>query len=255
LFCGLLALMSIVRGMMEPSEVVAGRYLTNACWLILFSAVLDGLDGMVARMTHSASSFGLNYDSLSDAVAFGVAPAFLMFAKLTQIDEALEMSPYTPRVTNAAVALYTICGVLRLARFNVQVGREEKRSFTGLPIPAAAGTVVATFLVVNRFVGDSKLLFRAILVLMVILSYLMVSTLPFPSLKQVNLKGRKPFELLVASIIVGAILVAFHNALELAAFLGFYAYIMYSLGRKIWGKKPVGVTVPGTDAEEEANRS
>lgn len=253
LFCGLLAIMSIIRGMMAPTLAEGETYLIHACWLILWSAVLDGLDGTVARMTHSASSFGLNYDSLSDAIAFGVAPAFLMFAKLTQLDEILEMSEYTPRVTEAAVALYAICGVLRLARFNVQVGREEKRSFTGMPIPAAAGTVIATFLVVNRFLGDSRLLFRAILVLMVILSYLMVSTIPFPSLKEIHLRGRKPFDLLVTVIIVCCILVAFRRALELVVFASAYGYIIFAVGRPIWGPKLPAPLPASPDTEDEAD--
>lgn len=252
LLCGLLAVMSIVRGMMTPAPEIAKHYLVNACWLILFSAVLDGLDGTIARMTHTASSFGLNYDSLSDAVAFGVAPAFLMFAKLTQLDRALEMSVYTPRVTEAAVSLYAICGVLRLARFNVQVGKEERRSFTGMPIPAAAGTVVTTFLVVNGFLGDSKMVYRAILVLMVILSYLMISTVPFPSLKEINLKGRKTFDLLVTVIIGACILIAFIRALELVFFAGFYGYIIYAVGRPIWKPKRTGVesSAPASDQNQ-----
>ncbi len=252
LLCGLLAIMHIVRGMVEPSEVIARGHFVDACWLILFSAVLDGLDGTVARLTNTASAFGLHYDSLSDLVAFGVAPAFLMFAKLNQLDQALETSLLSPRVTDAAVALYAICGALRLARFNVQVGNEEKRSFTGMPIPAAAGTVVTTFLVVNRFLGESKLLMRAILILMVVLSYLMVSTIPFPSPKEINLRGRKTFDVLVAITVLVCVILAFRRAPELVAFVGFMGYIIYSVVRVAVMRRR-GVRAAAVQQEEARN--
>jgi len=254
LFCGLLAMMYIVRGYAESNYFLARPYFVHACWLILVSAVLDGLDGTVARWTHTASSFGLNYDSLSDLVAFGVTPTLLMFAKLNRIDESVGMSPLMPRITEGAIALYAICGALRLARFNVQVGNEEKRSFTGLPIPAAAGTIVSTFLVVDRFLADSRLLFRAILVLMVILSYLMVSTISFPSPKQIHLRGRKPFDMLVAVVITCCILFAFRRALELLVFVGFFLYLILSLGYSI-SKPRVKLPVSGAgDLDDDLER-
>lgn len=253
LLCGILAIMNTIRGQVEYDPALSQAYYIQACWLILASAVLDGLDGTVARLTRTASSFGLQFDSLSDVVAFGVAPAFLMYAKLNIIDDKLDITPLMPKVSEAAVALFVICGALRLARFNVQAVREEKRYFTGLPIPAAAGVVVSTFLTVTHFGSDTMMLYRAILVLMVVLSYLMISTVPFPSPKAFHLRGRKPFNLLVSAIIFVCILLAFRKMLEVVAFAGFFTYLIYSVGRATMDKKrepilPKNLPAPGSSA-------
>ncbi len=100
-----------------------------AALAILMSAVLDGLDGKVARLTNSTSKFGVEYDSLADVVAFGAAPAFLVYKwGLTGFG----------RLGWVAACLYMVCGALRLARFNVQNGTKDPRYFVGLPIPAGA---------------------------------------------------------------------------------------------------------------------
>src|SRR5690606_432072 len=115
----------------------AGHYRT-ACFAILASAVFDALDGPVARMTRTSSSFGVQYDSLADTVAFGVAPAFLMYSKLESINSSLGLPPWAPRMALGVCGLYAVCGAIRLARFNIQVSSEEKLHFTGMPIPSAA---------------------------------------------------------------------------------------------------------------------
>ncbi len=251
LFCALLAIMHIIRGQVEMDTGVARAHFQHACWLILVSAILDGLDGTVARLTKTASSFGLNYDSLSDLVAFGVAPAFLMFAKLNRFDDSIEFSRLTPRVADAVVALYAICGALRLARFNVQVAHEEKHSFTGLPIPAAAGTVVSTYLVLDQL-ADSRMLFRGILVIMALLSYLMISTIPFPSPKAINLRGRRPFDLLVTTIITACIVVALRRTLEVVVLAGFMVYITVAVTRHFFFRTAERSLAPASGPSEGA---
>lgn len=215
LFCGMLAVTRIFED--QPAS------LNEACWLILLSAILDGLDGKIARLTRSESAFGVNYDSLSDLVAFGVAPAALIFNILS--DEG------SMKVASGVTTLYTICGALRLARFNVQHTREEKKAFTGLPIPAAAGTVVAAFLVYTRFDPVSEVPAKVLPFLMVILSCLMVSKIPYPSLKSMDIERRKPFDYLVSIILLLCITLALWHYRDCLLLLGFMSYVGYGVGR------------------------
>ena len=106
--------------------------------------ILDGLDGRVARMTHSSSNFGVQYDSLADLVAFGVAPALIVYFWALQ--------PYG-RYGWVAAFLFVVCGALRLARFNVQIGDIDPKYFNGLPIPAAA-TMVSTAILMYYELGE-----------------------------------------------------------------------------------------------------
>ncbi|MFH0793403.1 MAG: CDP-diacylglycerol--serine O-phosphatidyltransferase [bacterium] len=207
LFMGLLAILNII----------SGEYL-DACWLILLAAVLDGFDGKIARLTHTESYFGVQYDSLSDLVAFGVAPSLLMFKRLQDAN---------PRLAIAITVLFTICSALRLARFNVQASREEKKNFTGLPVPAAAGTVLAAFLLFqdtyNPFVQ------RGLPILMVLLSYLMVSKISYPSFKTLDLEKRKPFDYLVSLSIVLSFILVLSQFKEVLLLVGFLIYVAWGI--------------------------
>lgn len=209
LFCGMLAVTKIFQDQ-----------LFEACWLILAAALLDAIDGTIARLTRTESAFGVNYDSLADLVAFGVAPALLMFAVLR--DEA------NMKIASGVTTLYAICGALRLARFNVQRTREEKRKFTGLPVPAAAGMVVACFLVYSQ-IDANELAAKIMPFIIVILSCLMVSKVPYPSHKSIEVERRKPFDYLVSIILVGCIVIALWRYLAYLLFLGFSAYVLYGV--------------------------
>jgi CDP-diacylglycerol--serine O-phosphatidyltransferase len=124
------------------SSIVAsinGHYL-QAAIAILIAVGLDYLDGKVARLTNSASAFGLEYDSLADLLSFGMAPGLLLYAWMLR-----SFGPFGW----LAAFLFVICGALRLARFNVQAMGVQKFTFTGLPIPAAAG-VLASMVLVGR---------------------------------------------------------------------------------------------------------
>src|SRR5206468_4319918 len=115
----------------------ATRWYWLAAVMILVAQLCDALDGRIARLTRSTSSFGIQYDSLADLVAFGVAPGILVYQ--------WALRPWG-RWGWLAASLYVTCGALRLARFNVQIASVEKRYFVGLPIPAAAGVIAATVL-------------------------------------------------------------------------------------------------------------
>lgn len=188
LFCGFYALIAAFNG----------KYLYAAV-AIAIAFVFDGVDGKVARLTKTTSRFGVEYDSLSDLVAFGVAPAILVFS--------WALRGYGKWGWLAAF-LYVACGALRLARFNVQVDTMEPRHFRGLPIPAAAGLITATFLLSYRLGvrGEAHNLF--ILLLIFLLAFLMVSNIRYPSLKDLELLKRKPFNTLVAMILTIVVVVA-----------------------------------------------
>ena len=164
-----------------------------AAVMVLIAHAFDGLDGRIARLTRTSSRFGVEYDSLSDLVAFGVAPGILVYKW------ALE--PWGTWGWLAA-SLYVTCGALRLARFNVQVESVEKRAFVGLPIPAAADMVVATVLLYYFFGGEGATHKHVILLLLIYsLAGLMVSEVPYYSFKDINWHSRQPFWLLIAIIV------------------------------------------------------
>lgn len=227
-----------------------GQFLT-ACYLILLSAILDALDGPVARMTNSTSNFGLQLDSLVDLVAFGVAPAFLMFTKLEQIHSAAELPQYGNQMAIGVCALFAICAAIRLARFNVQADVEEKDHFLGLPTPAAAGVVVSSFMMVEGYahlLGETRGLHRSILVLMIILAYLMVSTVPFPKLRTLFRRARGTMNGLVTAIFFLCLVVVFWRFLPEVVFLLFQAYLVASILRAVLRRRREGLGVfsPGT---------
>lgn len=224
---------------------------TAACWLILLAAVCDVIDGPIARLTRTASSFGLQFDSLADVVAFGVAPAFLMFSNLHAMNQEL-LPAYASKLALGACALYAICAAIRLARFNVQADTAEKRHFSGLPSPGAAGGVVTAYLFVEWLGGLALMetasdnrwlvinLHRALLVLMVGLALLMVSEIPFPKLKNLLVLSRKPFNTLVILIVVICVVIAFQEFLPAMLFMAFMAYTAASIGTDIkrkWKKR------------------
>ena len=171
----------------------------------MIANVFDGLDGWVARLTHSTTRFGIELDSLSDLVAFGVAPAVMVYK--------WSIAPFG-RIGIAAAFLFAACGALRLARYNVQMGSTESKAFTGMPIPGAA-SVLASLVIFYYELWDGvpeKNIF--VLLLTICLALLMVSTLKFHGLKEIDFSKRKPFWILVAFVLVIAVIVS-HPAMAL----------------------------------------
>ena len=120
---------------------INGHYAAAAI-AVLVAGVLDGLDGRVARLTHTQSEFGVQYDSLSDLISFGLAPSLLAFN--WALASLRDLGPMAGKLGWLAAFLFAACAALRLARFNTQVGVEDKSWFQGLASPAAGGTLVAT---------------------------------------------------------------------------------------------------------------
>ncbi len=182
LFSGFYAIIASVHGKYETAAIA-----------ILISCLFDGIDGRIARFTHSESHFGAEYDSLSDLVAFGVAPALLAF------QWALE--PFG-RLGWLACFMYVICGALRLARFNILRNTSESKFFKGLPIPAGASFIATLVLFINALGGLPESRHLLIIILIYVLSFLMVSSIDYPSFKELELKRKKPFNVLVSVILV-----------------------------------------------------
>ena len=157
-----------------------GRFET-ACIAIFVAAVLDGLDGRVARLTNTQSEFGVQYDSLADLISFGMAPAMLMY-HWALLSMKLD-SPTLGKIGWLAAFLYAACAALRLARFNSQVGTQDKRWFVGLASPAAAGLMASFVWVCQEFGWSGEELRYAALALTVVAGLLMVSRLRYTSFK------------------------------------------------------------------------
>lgn len=195
-------------------SVVAGINgdFTAAAVAIFIAMVLDGLDGRVARLTNTQSAFGAEYDSLSDMISFGMAPALVAFTWILQ----------DIGKTGWVVAfLYVACAALRLARFNVQIGSVDKKWFIGLPSPSAAAFVAASVWTFHSF--DAEAFGFKLLMLFVVAAagVLMVSNIRYYSFKDVDLKGPVPFVVLLA-IVLGFVVISVEPSVMLLLLFGAY---------------------------------
>jgi CDP-diacylglycerol--serine O-phosphatidyltransferase len=182
-----------------------------AAYAIVAAAVFDLLDGRVARMTHSQSKFGAEYDSLCDLVSFGVAPSIVLYLWALQ--------PFG-RIGWLVSFLYATCGALRLARFNVQANIIEKSYFQGLPIPMAAGIVASSVLAFTDLNWEPKGN-CGLLAMAALLAIVMVSTFRYRSFKDIDLKRRLPFTYLVIGV---ALLILVALRAEVMLFVVFMSY-------------------------------
>lgn len=183
LFCGLMAIY-------ETLEFTGEGDLVRAFYYLIAAGILDVFDGLVARLTNAQSTFGLNFDSLSDVIVFGVAPAMIVYTYVQPVD---------PMMARASCAVFTVCGALRLARYNVQSAREESIGFLGLPIPGAGAVAVSLVwvLTTRSWARDLIPIYIALPPAMFVLSALMVSTLPYGGIKSLVTARRQPFHNLV----------------------------------------------------------
>jgi CDP-diacylglycerol--serine O-phosphatidyltransferase len=200
-FCGFYSMIASIQG----------DYYT-AAWVILLAAFFDGLDGRIARATGSTTHFGVEFDSLSDLISFGAAPAILMYNWALQ--------PFG-RIGWMAAFLFALCGALRLARFNTQSSEALKDRFVGLPVPAAAG-LLASIVLLTRGALDMD---RAPAILIVITVYLaallMVSNIPYRSFKKTDLARKKPFHMLVGALLFVFVIAQFPHHLLFALAVAF----------------------------------
>ncbi len=206
---GFYAILQTVHG--SPAEP---WHMDYAAMAIGFAVLFDGLDGRIARMTHTASDFGRELDSLADVITFGVAPALLAWMwgfHLLPMIIAPELRLKITDLGSVASFAFLIAGASRLARFNIaknpepsNPGRPGKKYFVGMPIPAGAGVIAA---VVHYSAGEpvtSWWTALSWLMMVVVVGYLMVSTWRFYSFKDIDFRSRHPFRLVVLLGVVGA---------------------------------------------------
>jgi CDP-diacylglycerol---serine O-phosphatidyltransferase len=200
---GYYAILQVTHG-----SIAEAWHFDNAAKAIGFAVLFDGLDGRIARMTHTSSDFGRELDSLADVITFGVAPALLAwmwgFRLLSTLFTSTDVVNKLVQLGAIASFLFLIAGASRLARFNIAMnpqpsnpGRPGKKYFVGMPIPAGAGVVAA---VVHFSAGDpifSWSMAVAWLLMVIAVSYLMVSTWRFYSFKDIDLRSRQPFRLVI----------------------------------------------------------
>lgn len=165
---------------------------------IVAAAVLDGFDGRVARMTNTSTPFGAEYDSMSDMVSFGLAPAFLVYSwSLSSLSQA-----HWGQLGWVVAFVFTACCGLRLARFNVAVGTADKRFFQGLACPSA-GVALATLVWVCTDLGIAGTdIVPVVVVMTVLLALLMVSNFAYYSFKDIGQRKSVPFAALLALVLV-----------------------------------------------------
>lgn len=202
LFSGFYAIVAAMNGRFDAAAIA-----------IFISMVLDGLDGRVARLTNTQSRFGEEYDSLSDMVAFGVAPALVAFSLNLQTLGNLGW---------IGTFIYVAGAALRLARFNTQIGSVDKRYFVGLPSPSAAALVAAFVWAVHDIEQTRSI---ALLTMLVVAGggILMVSNVLYYSFKELDLKKRVPFTAMLIIVLVFAVI-----AMEppIVLLVGFVIYIL-----------------------------
>ncbi|HEY0659794.1 MAG TPA: CDP-diacylglycerol--serine O-phosphatidyltransferase [Lysobacter sp.] len=193
LFAGFYAIIAATQG-----------HFDNACVAVFIAAILDGVDGRVARLTNTQSEFGMQYDSLADLISFGLAPALVMYhwaLSTTRLDGVVP-----GKLGWIAAFLYAACAALRLARFNSQVGQVDKRWFIGLASPAAAGLVVSFVWTCHEFGFTGEELRYVALAVTVAAALLMVSRLRYFSFKGGGPRSdRVPF---LGIIVILAVVVA-----------------------------------------------
>ncbi|MDH5180315.1 MAG: CDP-diacylglycerol--serine O-phosphatidyltransferase [Gammaproteobacteria bacterium] len=184
----------------------------SAAIAIFIAMLMDGIDGRVARMTHTESDFGAEYDSLSDMISFGIGPALVVYGWALNTMGKLGW---------LVAFIYTAGAALRLARFNTQVGIADKAYFQGLPSPAAAGIVAGLVWVGETQLASSPLLDNVAMGLTFWAGVLMVSNLRYYSFKTINWKGKVPF---VSLLLFVAIIVTISSNPPLMLFGGFVIY-------------------------------
>ena len=201
-----------------------GGHFEPAAIAILVAMVLDGLDGRVARMTNTASDFGKEYDSLVDVVAFGLTPAVLLYQwGLKDLGKAGWLVAF----------IYVAATALRLARFNAHASKNE-RYFEGLPCPMAAAVLASGIWALLSYDVTNTPIIVAVTVIMLLLALSMVSTLPYRSFKDLDLRNRVPF-VVVLVLVAAFVLVSFDppsvlSVLSLVFFLsGPIAWVMFRI--------------------------
>lgn len=264
LACGLFVIFKV--NMVEPGSG-SYNFLHTSLLILLLAAFADFLDGTVARILRAESEFGVLFDSLSDAVSFGVAPSVLFLKALS-----LEQGSWISFFAIIGAMIYSLCGVLRLVRFNVKTAQfkgdieeeaAQKKNFTGLPIPAAALAAVGTnFFLASSFAEkwlhwSQSTIAIVLTIAMILIGFFMVSRWKFPSLKVLHFKVRS-FQLVLMTVILAIFilygLIHFFPSTFVAICWGYILLgLVLSMIRLIAGKK--SKTLEDFEPEDEEDES
>jgi CDP-diacylglycerol--serine O-phosphatidyltransferase len=211
---------------------IGGRY-AEAAIAVFVAALLDGMDGRVARATGTQSEFGVQYDSLSDLVSFGLAPSLVMYN--WSLASLKDFGPLWGKVGWAAAFIYAACGALRLARFNTQVTVIDKRYFQGLASPAAAAVCMSFVWSMDKFgiVGEEVCFITPVIA--VVVGLLMVSRFRYFSFKSLPLgeHERVPFWWVIVGLLI---LVPFFIDPPRVLFVIFTLYLLSGPVLTLWGR-------------------
>ena len=207
LFFGFFAIVNALRG-----NFVA------ASWFIILAAIWDVLDGRIARLTHTFSEFGIEFDSLADVVSFGVAPSVLIyqifFYKLGAFGVILSFLPL-------------LFGAIRLARFNVNIDGFEKENFTGLPIPATAVTL-ASYVIFNYDLWEGLKFGLLLIPMVLLLSFLMVSNIEYQTMPKFSFRVNRKNTIQFLLVILGVtIILIFQEKVMFPLVFGFVLYYLF----------------------------
>lgn len=210
LFSGFFAILASMNGQFE-----------KACIAVFVAMILDGLDGRVARWTNTSSEFGEQYDSLSDLISFGLAPALVMYqwSLIFMRDTSIAWG----KIGWMAAFIYVACAALRLARFNSQIHVVDKRYFVGLPSPASAAIVVGMVWMLHDLEFDGKDIQIPALIMTTIAGLLMVSNIKYNSFKDFDLKSKVPHLTILVIILIFALV---QVAPPIVLFFVFFVYAM-----------------------------
>ncbi|MFQ5569060.1 MAG: CDP-diacylglycerol--serine O-phosphatidyltransferase [Rhodothermales bacterium] len=235
-------LMNLFSGFLALTQIHEGRF-DYACWLIVLAGFFDALDGMMARLTNGESLFGVELDSLSDIVSFGVAPSYLVYVFGLKEFGVLGL---------IVSSLPAVCGAVRLARFNINFDGEKKDVFDGLPIPVQAIAIVALILNVNdagEFSRFSLNNLSLLIPIVFVLSGLMVSNISFdamprPTPRYIRMHPRK-------SLAFGVALLLLIFLLQIGLLIVLSVYILFGIGRSIYNVAHAVMNTPLEDMKED----
>ncbi len=208
-----------------------GGDFSSAAIAVFVAALLDGMDGRVARLTNTQSEFGVQYDSLSDLISFGLAPSLVMYT--WSLSALKDYGPTWGKIGWAAAFIYAACAALRLARFNTQVGVIDKRYFQGLASPAAAAVCMSFVWSMDKFGVLGEELCFVTPVVAVVVGLLMVSRFRYYSFKSLPMGDRVPFLWVLIGVLV---LVPFFIDPPRVLFVVFTLSLLSGPAMTLWGR-------------------
>jgi len=245
LLCGFMAVVHCIHARLAATaedglymEASASDHYRYAVYFIFGAALFDMLDGRLARMGGRESLFGAEFDSIADVISFGLSPALLMFCLILAPSQEF---PWFRQIGWFVGFVFLLCAAMRLARFNVITNpllhrgiKESTKDFVGLPVPAAAATVASLVLFILKLEQADKSLNKWALVLpflMLLIAFLMMSHLRYPSGKNVDMQTRTRMRSFVGIIVTIILVLVFKEFAMLGLCLG---YIFFGVARHLW---------------------